>query len=210
MQLHHEFVVRTPLDTTFRALTNLEFIAPSMPGARLDGRDGEDYVGVVRVKVGPITTEFAGSARFLECDHHAHRAAILAKGRDTKAAGMADAVVRAHLASEGDGTRVVIDTELNVSGKIAQFGRSAMADISTKLIDQFAADLDERLSDLDRSTRDGERGSHTVPSAPHLASAQVDPVDVAALVGLRQRAIRWIGTAAAVAFMAVIILRRRH
>ena len=58
MQLHHEFVVRTPLDTTFRALTNLEFIAPSMPGARLDGRDGEDYVGVVRVKVGPITTEF--------------------------------------------------------------------------------------------------------------------------------------------------------
>src|SRR4051794_8747629 len=122
MKITNEFAVNTPIDRAWELLTDLEGIAPCLPGARLTGVEGDIYAGTVKVKVGPVVSDFAGTARFLERDERARRAVIDAKGRDARSAGNAAAVVTAQLRPDGDRTLVSVDTDLRISGKLAQFG----------------------------------------------------------------------------------------
>ena len=145
MELTNEFRVDVPPATAWAVLTDVERIAPCMPGAQLQEIAGDEYRGVVKVKVGPITAQYKGVARMIEQDDAALRAVLLAEGRETRGQGNASATVTAALVADGEGTRVTVVTDLTVTGKVAQFGRGMMADVSSKLLDQFAECLESKL-----------------------------------------------------------------
>ncbi|BCB88759.1 SRPBCC family protein [Phytohabitans suffuscus] len=146
MQLKNEFEIDADLDRTWALLTDFERIAPCLPGAALDGRDGDDYLGNVKVKVGPIGAHFTGTARFEHRDDAARAAVISARGKDPKGQATATAQIHARLEPvTPTRTRVLLDTQLDISGRMAQFGRGAIADISTRLIGQFVTNLSREL-----------------------------------------------------------------
>ncbi|MFC0532773.1 SRPBCC family protein [Phytohabitans kaempferiae] len=145
MRLDNEFVVPRPVDEAWAVLTDLERIAPCMPGAKLTGVEGDDYHGTVKVKVGPVVAQYAGVARFRERDPERHHAVLEATGKQSGGAGRASAVVTADLTGEGDSTRVTVVTDLTVAGPLAQFGRGAIAQVSGRLLDQFVTQLRERV-----------------------------------------------------------------
>ena len=146
MELVNDFTVNTPIDEAWTILTDLERVAPCCPGAQLEEVEGHVYRGSVKVKVGPITAQFKGEAQFVEKDAAAHRAVLRAKGRDTGGKGNADATITAQLASVSPSiTRVTVTTDLNITGKVAQFGRGALADVSTKLLGQFVDNLENTV-----------------------------------------------------------------
>jgi carbon monoxide dehydrogenase subunit G len=146
MKIDNEFTVGVPVDRAWAVLTDLEGIAPCMPGAVLTGVEGDVYSGKVKVKVGPITSEYAGTAQFVEKDQASYRAVIDAKGRDVRGAGNATAAITAQLRAEGASTVVNVDTDLKISGKIAQFGSGMIREVSTKLLGQFADCLEGKLA----------------------------------------------------------------
>jgi uncharacterized protein len=137
MQISDEFRVTLPVEQAWSVLLDVERIAPCMPGAQLQEVEGDEYRGIVKVKVGPITAQYKGAARIVEADEDARRIVIRAEGRDTRGQGNASANVTATLRSEGEETVVGIDTDLQVTGKVAQFGRGVMAEVSSKLLGQF-------------------------------------------------------------------------
>lgn len=145
MELSNEFDVSVPVEEAWEVLTDLERIAPCMPGAQLQEVDGEDYRGIVKVKVGPITAQFKGVARFVEKDVEARRAVLKAEGRDTGGKGNASATITAQLSPTDAGTHVSVVTDLHITGKVAQFGRGALADVSTKLLGQFVDQLESTV-----------------------------------------------------------------
>ncbi|MHB1712270.1 MAG: SRPBCC family protein [Acidimicrobiales bacterium] len=146
MKIDNEFTVGVPIDTAWAVLTDLEGIAPCMPGAQLTGSEGDTYTGKVKIKVGPVTTEFTGTAVFSERDEARHRAVIDAKGRDARGSGNASATITAQLRAEGDHTVVSVGTDLKISGKLAQFGSSMIAEVSEKLLGQFVTCLESTLA----------------------------------------------------------------
>jgi carbon monoxide dehydrogenase subunit G len=127
-------------------LTDLESVALCLPGARLTGVEGEVYSGEVRVKVGPVVAEYAGTAHFLEKDDASHRAVIDAKGRESRGAGNASALITVQLGGDGDHTVVTVHTDMKISGKIAQMGGGMIKEVSEKLLGQFAECLEAKLS----------------------------------------------------------------
>jgi carbon monoxide dehydrogenase subunit G len=116
-----------------------------MPGAQLQEVEGEEYRGVVKVKVGPITAQYKGKAMLIEQDEPGGRAVLRAEGRDTRGQGNANATITATLTPDGDGTKVVVVTDLTVTGKVAQFGRGVLADVSGKLLGQFVDCLESNV-----------------------------------------------------------------
>tara|TARA_B110000008_G_scaffold36132_1_gene32510 strand:+ start:801 stop:1460 length:660 start_codon:yes stop_codon:yes gene_type:complete len=147
MELKNEFRVSVPVERAWATLTDVEYIAPCMPGAQLTEIDGDDFKGQVKVKVGPITAQYKGSAKFLQKIEEDHRVVLEATGRDTRGAGNASAEVTAEMVADGEGTKITISTDLKVTGKVAQFGRGVMADVSEKLIGQFVDSLEKKLSE---------------------------------------------------------------
>lgn len=145
-KLLNEFTVHRPIAETWNVLTEVERIAPCMPGAALEEIEGDIFRGVVKVKLGAISTAFKGQANFVERDDNAHRAVLKAEGRDTTGKGNASALITAQLESiDADTTKCVVETDLHVTGKVAQFGRGIMADVSKKLMNQFANNLNTML-----------------------------------------------------------------
>ncbi len=152
MKIENEFTVSVPLERAWEVLTDLEGIAPCLPGAKLTDNDGETFHGKIKIKVGPVTSEYSGTAKFVEKDDEAHRAIIDAKGRDSRGAGNAAALITAEMRADGDNTIVTIDTDLKVSGKVAQFGRGIMVDVSEKLLGQFVDCLEAKLAGPEESS----------------------------------------------------------
>ncbi|MGH3676404.1 MAG: SRPBCC family protein [Mycobacterium sp.] len=145
MELNNEFRVAVPAAKTWKVLTDVERVAPCIPGARLLSVDGDEFTGAVKVKVGPITVSYQGEAAFQEKDEAAQRVVIKANGKETRGSGNAAALVTAQLHEDTHGTTVAITTDLTISGKAAQFGRGVLADVSTNLIGHFARNLEAEL-----------------------------------------------------------------
>jgi carbon monoxide dehydrogenase subunit G len=138
MELVNDFTVNVPVEEAWVVLTDVERIAPCLPGAQLQEVEGDVYRGVVKIKVGPILAQFKGQATFVEKDDSGHKAVLKAEGRDTAGKGNASALITAKLDPQGEGvTKVTVSTDLTITGKVAQFGRGALADVSTKLLGQF-------------------------------------------------------------------------
>ncbi|GGM15420.1 SRPBCC family protein [Dactylosporangium sucinum] len=180
MLLTNEFVVPRPIDETWAVLTDIERIAPCMPGAQLTEVRGDEYHGKVKVKVGPMTAAFSGTAVFKEQDAAAHRAVIEAKGRDASGKGRASALVTAMLVDEGAATRVQVETDLSIAGPLAQMGRSTIGDISTRLLTQFVENLEKSMADAPASTSVATPASTATDAvAPPAESATIDAETVA-------------------------------
>ena len=147
MDLDHEFTVDVPVAAAWAILTDLQRIAPCLPGAELTEVDGDIYRGQVKVKVGPILAQFKGQASFVSRDDAAHTATLKGEGRDATGKGTASALITAQLtAVTPTSTKCTVHTDLTISGKVAQFGRGAMADISNKLLEQFSDNLNQLIS----------------------------------------------------------------
>lgn len=181
MELNNEFRVAVPPAKTWEALTDVERVAPCLPGATLLSVDGDEFTGAVKVKVGPITVSYRGIASFQEKDAAAQRVVLKANGKETRGNGNAAAVVTAQLEDEGAATAVVITTDLTISGKAAQFGRGVLADVSTNLIAQFAKRLE---ADLLGDQADTETSSAATTSAPAAQDSTTDSVDLLKVVAL--------------------------
>lgn len=169
MELNNEFRVAVPTATVWEVFTDVERVAPCLPGATLLSVDGDDFTGAVKVKVGPITVSYKGVATYQEKDAAAQRIVLKAEGKETRGNGTAAATVTAQLKDEGDATTVVITTDLAISGKAAQFGRGVLADVSGNLIAQFARSLEAELLG-------GAPASTSAPST-EAATAAAQPAD---------------------------------
>jgi carbon monoxide dehydrogenase subunit G len=146
VKLENRFTVPVPVDEAWRVLLDVERIAPCMPGATLTSVDGDAFEGTVKVKVGPINLTYGGKASFVSKDEATHVAVIDGSGKETRGTGTAKALITCRLIGNGATTDVEVDTDLNVTGKPAQFGRGVLADVSSKLVDQFAACLSEEIA----------------------------------------------------------------
>jgi uncharacterized protein len=192
MELNHEFNVNVPAEQAWSVLTNVEMIAPCLPGAQLQEVEGDTYRGVVKIKVGPIVAQFKGQAVFAERDDVNKKAVLKAEGRDTGGKGNANASITAQLTQISDSvTKVNVDTDLAITGKVAQFGRGALADVSDKLLAQFAASLNELLESQPAAESAPVVQTETV--APETAAEQ--PAEVRKIDAPEAKPIDLIGTA---------------
>jgi carbon monoxide dehydrogenase subunit G len=162
MEITDQFRVSTSIDETWKVLLDIERIAPCLPGAQLEEIDGDEFRGVVKVKVGPITAQYKGTARLAEVDEAARRIVIDASGRDTRGQGNASAKILVTMTGDDAGTEVSVHTDLSITGKVAQFGRGVLGDVSAKLLGQFV-----------------ERLEADVLSGDHAAGADTDPIPAA-------------------------------
>jgi carbon monoxide dehydrogenase subunit G len=176
VQLDNEFTIPVPVAEAWPVLLDVERIAPCMPGATVTKVDGPNIEGVVKVKVGPITVSYSGTATFLETDEAARRVVIEARGKETRGSGTASARVTTQLNDEGGSTRVTVSTDLSVTGKPAQFGRGVMADVSNKLLGQFADCLSRKLAAGDSPAAAKPAPDAEPAAAAPAAAAQGQPV----------------------------------
>lgn len=210
MELNNEFRVAVPAAKTWEVLTDVERVAPCLPGATLLSVDGDEFTGAVKVKVGPITVSYQGSAAFQEKDVAAQRVVLRASGKETRGNGNAAAVVTAHLKDEGDATHVVISTDLTISGKAAQFGRGVLADIASSLIGQFAQRLEADLLGDAPTTTTAPTTEAATAAAQATPADSVDLVKVMALPLAKRAAPVAAGLAAGTAVGFLLGRRRRR
>jgi len=177
MELEHSFTVPVPVDQAWDVLLDVERVAPCMPGATLDSVDGDEIKGRMKVKVGPISITYAGTARFTERNRDAGVVTLEGAGKETRGSGTAAATIRSELHGQDGQTEVTVHTSLNVTGRPAQFGRGVMADISAKLIGIFANNLAEMLA-----TGDGSAVEPAVPEPAVQATAQANGATTATSV----------------------------
>ncbi len=169
MQLEHSFSVPIGIDEAWGILIDIERIGPCMPGAAIDSVDGDDFTGTVKVKLGPINLTYKGKATFLEKDEAARRVVIDARGRDARGNGTAAAKVTATMHDDGGrATTVKVNTELDITGKPAQFGRGVMVDVGNKLLGQFADELAKTIGA-------GDHASAAAPAAPAAPAKRTRP-----------------------------------
>jgi hypothetical protein len=178
MKIANEFTVSVPIERAWDVLSDLEQVVPLMPGAQLVGRDGDDFLGKVKVKVGPVTSEFSGRAHFVERDRGQHRAVIDGRGKEQRGTGNAAATVTTQLYDGGDHTRVTVDTDVKIVGKLAQFGSGMLQQVSEKLLGEFVNSLETKLA------ASGISDAHEpADSASATAAAEPAPIDLLELAG---------------------------
>ena len=170
MDLNHKFTVNVPISEAWVILTDLERIAPCLPGAQLTEVEGDIFRGQVKIKVGPILAQFKGQASFVSRDDVAHKATLKGEGRDTTGKGNASALITAELtAVTPTSTTCTVHTDLTISGKVAQFGRGALADVSDKLLAQFSDNLNQLITGAPAPT------ATPTPAAPDATDAPAAP-----------------------------------
>jgi uncharacterized protein len=194
-QIVNEFTVNRPIDEAWPIICDVERIAPCLPGAQLEEIEGDIYRGKVKVKLGAVATEFKGEAHFVERDDEVHKATLSAKGRDTKGRGNAAADIVAEAESlSPTSTKCTVTADIHITGKVAQFGRGIMGDVSKKLMDQFANNLNTMLDE--QGAPEEAPAEEPAAAAPAAAPAEepapqvrridgpaAEPVDLADMAG---------------------------
>ena len=178
MKISNEFTVGVPVDEAWSVMLDLERIAPCLPGASIQESEGDEYQGTMKVKIGPITANYKGTAKFEETDEENHRAVLKATGRDARGQGTASATIVSTLHEEGDDTRVKVETDMRLTGRAAQFGRGIAQDVATKMLEQFAECLEREISGggaareaaAPPTSEEGGNGAGPQEEAPPVAS----------------------------------------
>lgn len=146
MELKNEFTVSSPVEEVWEAMLDLERVTPCLPGAALTEQTGDEYKGTMTVKLGPVTAKYNGNVKYSETDEANRRAVIQADGKDARGQGTASATITSTLHDEGGGsTRVVVETDMKLTGKVAQFGRGVQKDVAEKIMNNFADCLETRV-----------------------------------------------------------------
>ena len=230
MKIEDQFSVDVPVEEAWKVLLDVERIAPCLPGAQLQEIEGDEYRGIVKIKVGPITAQYKGKATFLSKDDANHVAVLKAEGRDTKGQGNASATITATLKTAGSGTDVVVSTDLTITGKVAQFGRGVLADVSAKILNQFvnclehdvlatpeetvasvaaaSAAADDPASPTSASTASTAEATEPVkPAVRKIEYKPTEPVDLLGTAGAP--VVKRAAPAVAILFLLIWLLRRR-
>ena len=210
-QIVNEFTVNRPIEEAWPIICDVERIAPCLPGAQLEEIEGDMYRGKVRVKLGAVATEFAGEAQFVERDDAAHRAKLTAKGRDTKGRGNAAADIYAEAESlSPTSTKCTVTADLHITGKVAQFGRGVMGDVSKKLMDQFAANLNKMLDEQTPPPAQAETAAAppAEPTVRKINGPAAEPVDLAGVAG--PAVLKRLAPAVVAVLLLLLLLRRRR
>ena len=211
MDLQNSFTVPADVETAWRTLLDVEAIAPCMPGASLESVDGDEFTGNVKVKLGPVTMVYGGHAQFISKDPAQHTAVIEGTGKETRGTGTAKANVTMTLTPEdANRTRVDVTTVLTITGKAAQFGRGVMQDVASRLVSQFATNLEQVISSRSQSgtaceAPSGEVNSTTPPPAAPAAAAEALDLGSVAMAPVLKRVIPIVAVIAAVAAIAIWI-----
>ena len=146
MKFLNEIEIARPPQELFAALTDLERVAPCLPGASVEGRDGDEYQGQMSVRVGPVNAIYRGHLRFVELDREGRRAVIQVRAEEINGQGSAEARITTGVDRADGGSRVSVETDLQLHGRIAQFGRGAMPTIAARILTEFAANLEALLA----------------------------------------------------------------
>jgi uncharacterized protein len=208
MKLENTFTVPAPVDTVWQALLDPERVAPCFPGATITSADGDEFAGLVKVRLGPISLQYRGSGRFTETDEAAHRTVIEATGTASGGQSTAAATVTATLAGNGAGTAVTLATDLTITGKPAQFGRGMIEDVSGKIISQFADCLATSLAPQEKPAPAASAPPHRGPVLP-VAPPVTEEIDLLDAAGSAV-AKRLIPALTALLLLALLIRRLRR
>jgi carbon monoxide dehydrogenase subunit G len=218
MKFTNEIRLQLPADELFATLADVERVAPCLPGARLEGRDGDVHRGAMRVKVGPIVADYAGTLTFEELDPQGRRAVLLAKGEEKGGRGSAEARIVNAVHDDGDGARIVVETDLQVRGRVAQFGSGPMEKIAKRMFADFAKNLETLMATegQEDDAHAAETGDHPAPQpsspAPVPApDATADSLDVVSLVAEPLlRSVRTVGVPVLLALLVGYVFGRRR
>jgi uncharacterized protein len=172
VKLSNEMTVPASLEEAWAVMLDIERVAPCLPGASIEGADGDEYRGTMKIKLGPISSSFAGTLKIEEADEAAHRAVLSARARDSRGQGTAAATISSTMAPAGDGTRVTVETDLRVTGPAASFGRGVMQDVSARLMGQFAECL---AAEMGRSAAGAGAGAGAAEPRADEAAGQAAP-----------------------------------
>jgi carbon monoxide dehydrogenase subunit G len=186
MDLEHSFIIPVPPEQAWQALLDVEQVAPCMPGATVDGFDGENISGKIKIKVGPVQMTYAGQARFTEKDEATKTVVLEASGKETRGSGTASATIRSSLQDEGGQTRVLVRTTMTVTGRPAQFGRGVMAEVGGRIIGKFASNLAAELSGEGASQQAESAGTAATPA--ETTPAETTPAAGTQAAGTRAQA----------------------
>ena len=212
MKLNNEFRVSVPIDRAWEVLTDIPLITPCLPGAELTNSEGDEHSGKIKIKVGPVTSHYSGKAVFTAQDEATHHVEISANGRDSKGSGNASATITADMIEDGDGTVVTIATDLKISGKVAQFGKGMIAEVSGKLIGQFVECIEQKLLGDGVIDDVAAEGASKVDE-PKPSPAAPEPVEALDLMeiagGSVYKRLAPIGAVAGFALVLFLLLRRR-
>lgn len=212
MRIQTGFSLGLPVEEAWPLLTDLERVAPSMPGVKVDSVDAEGLHATMRVKVGPVTASYRTLVTVESEDASSHTAVLKASGRETRGPGTVDATVTATMRPDGDRTAVDLTTDLAVTGKVAQFGGGVMNEVADRLLGQFAEQLEKDLAapaagEDDAAASAASEGRPPLDVAP-APSAEPEPVD---LGGIAARAMApRLAVAGAIALLLLVLLRRRR
>ncbi len=213
MKLENEFRVSVPIDRAWEVLTDIPLITPCLPGAALTDHDDAEYKGKVKIKVGPVTADYSGSAVFVTRDEATHHVEISASGRDSRGSGNASATITADMATDGDGTKVSITTDLKISGKVAQFGKGMIAEVSGKLIDQFVDCIEQELlgeAIIDEVAAESATGPGTAVEPARSRPQQAETLDLMEYAGnsVYKRLIPVVAVIAVLIALRMVLKRR--
>ena len=150
--MENEFTVEAPVEQAWETLLDLERITPCLPGAALEEESGDEYKGTMTIRLGPVTQKYNGTVSFEETDEESRRAVLKADGKDARGQGTASATITSTLSEEDGGTKVHVETDMHLTGRVAQFGRGVQQEVATKLINQFAECLEKEI--MGENTRD--------------------------------------------------------
>jgi carbon monoxide dehydrogenase subunit G len=212
MKLHNEFFVQVPIERAWETLLDIETVAGFLPGAKIEpgGADGV-YEGSMKVKVGPMTVNYQGAARLASVDEQSHVAEIEVRAKEAKGQGTAAAVIRNMLTAEDGGTRVSAETDLQVTGRQAQFGRGIMQDVAGRMLNDFAGRFEAYLTNAGAGQA-GAVGAADSGGAPGAATAtpaaSEDALDLGSVVG-QMPIVRYGVPALVVALLIVLLVGSR-
>src|SRR5215212_8070184 len=184
MKLENEFTVDVPVEDVWSVLLDLERVTPCLPGAALTEESGDEYKGEMKVRLGPVSQEYQGTVKIEEADESEHRAVIRAEGKDARGQGTASATITSTLQDEGNGsTKVHVETDMQLTGRAAQFGRGVQQDVAAKLLNRFSECLENEImgggAEEEPST-DGEVGDEEEKPRRRIIQQdkEVEPLDL--------------------------------
>ena len=213
MKLENEFTVPAPVDRAWKVLLDLEKVAPCLPGAAIDGREGDAHTGTITVKIGPITARYKGTVRIEEADEQARRAVMRAQARDARGQGTAAATITSTMEAVDDGTRVHVETDMRITGPAAQFGRGVMQDVSAKMMGRFAECLaglmgEEEAPAPEAPATESPVAEQPAPAPPPRPTQEVLDLGEASREAVLKRVAPVV--AGSLALLALLALRRRR
>ncbi|MFC7496006.1 MULTISPECIES: SRPBCC family protein [unclassified Nocardioides] len=209
MLLTNRFTVPVPIDRAWDTLLDMERVAPCLPGAAVDSFDGEVCQGRVKVKVGPISLQYRGEVTIDERDDAQRRLVMTGLGKEVKGSSSASARIRANLVEQGTATEVQVETELDLTGKPAQFGRGIITDVSNRLIGTFATNLEGLLTAEEPAPVAAATTAPSTPAPPITPVAEPDALDALSLLPEPVRRVAPVAGGVLIGVVLGWLLRRR-